>query len=501
MPGIGYYLTREQRGIIKKDAYDVKLYNNIRNETPKITDVENTYREELPTIDLLLEDLWAGLYKAMPERAETVPPMLKLNEQLLNTAENLLDWKDLRDSTMLDEWASALGSVVVGEKVLQEIPEDAKNNLKDAVECGIMAQKLFEEATFLEEGVNYAENAEKKKELQKKAQELKQKAHELAQKAEEQTEDIITKIKKEIRDAVKKGTEEAGRILQNTNAILHGFGTGNGQPSAVESKKAFDIAMEMLKDPVFLKIAETAGRMITTAVERQKTKPNYQPQENAGIITGHDIQRLVATEYAYLANPILKHEFYRKFAESSLLQYELKGKEALKKGPIVVCVDTSGSMDGIKSLWSRGVALGLLTIARRQKRGFAAVMFGAKNEIKTFEFAEPEKASIDDIIAMARFAFQGGTDFETPLATAMEIMKKSEYQQGDIIFITDGQASMSQSFIENFNRTKKEKEFRVIVVLMPEGWIKPIDAVAEQVIRTEPLPGKDNEVLNIVFSI
>lgn len=500
MPGIEY-LTRDQRGIIKKDAYDVKLYNNIRNETPKITDVENVYREELPTIDLLLEDLWAGLYKAMPERTETVPPMLKLNEQLLNTAENLQDWKDLRDSTMLDEWASALGSVVVGEKVLQEIPEDAKNNLKDAVECGIMAQKLFEEAAFLEEGIEYTDDAEKKKKLQKKTRELKQKAQELAEKAEKQTEDVVTNIKKEIRNAVKKGVEEAGRILQNTNAIMHGFGTGNGQPSSVESKKAFDIAMEMLRDPVFMKIVEMAGRMITAALERQKTKPTYQPQENAGIAIGNDIQRLVATEYAYLTNLALRREFYRKFAEASLLRYELKGKEAIKKGPIVVCVDTSGSMDGIKSLWSRGVALGLLTIARRQKRSFAAVMFGSRNEIKTFEFVEPHKASIDDIIAVARFAFRGGTDFETPLATATEIMKKSEYQKGDIIFITDGQASMSHNFIENFNKIKKEKKFKVIVVLMPEGWIKPIGAIAEQVIRTEPVPGKDEETLNIVFSI
>lgn len=495
----GFKYITESNGIIKKDIYDTKLYANIRESTTKITDVETQYRKDVPKVDILLEDLWAALYKAAPKKIENVPPSLKLNEVLLNEAESTQEWKNLRDTTMLDEWASALGAVAIGQKVIEEIPKEAKNKLKDAVESGLLAQKLLDEAKFLLEGAEYADNA-KKKEIETRVNALKEKAQELTAKAESITE-VIDSVKKDIRSAVKEGAATADELMQNANVFALGYSTGQGKPSAIESKKTFEIALKIAQDPTFRKIAEMAGRMVNIAMQKQKTKPNYEPQETAGITTGKDIQRLIATEYVYFTHQVLKREFYRKFTENNLLQYKFKGYEAEGRGPIVVCLDTSGSMDGLKSIWSRGVMIGLLAIAKRQKRSFAAIMFGSKDEIKVFSFPEPDKIQPDEAVEMARFAFRGGTDFETPLSTALNIIQESHYKKADLIFITDGIAQMSDRFINSFNEKKKEKKFKTIVVLMPGGSIKPLNKVADQIVKTEPVPDKDGEALDIMFAI
>jgi Mg-chelatase subunit ChlD len=59
----------------------------------------------------------------------------------------------------------------------------------------------------------------------------------------------------------------------------------------------------------------------------------------------------------------------------NLMQFKLEGKEKEGKGPLIVCIDNSGSMAGEREEWAKGFALGLLTIAKKQKREFCIIHF------------------------------------------------------------------------------------------------------------------------------
>ena len=76
------------------------------------------------------------------------------------------------------------------------------------------------------------------------------------------------------------------------------------------------------------------------------------------------------------------------------MQYELKGTEKQGKGPIVVCVDNSGSMSGDRETWSIVVALALLEIATMPKREFACIHIGGQSDALEIKWSRDKRAAI-----------------------------------------------------------------------------------------------------------
>jgi hypothetical protein len=54
---------------------------------------------------------------------------------------------------------------------------------------------------------------------------------------------------------------------------------------------------------------------------------------------------------------------------------KLKGVENLGKGPIIVCQDKSGSMDGQRDEWATAVAIAMSELATKQNRAFGVIHF------------------------------------------------------------------------------------------------------------------------------
>ncbi len=79
------------------------------------------------------------------------------------------------------------------------------------------------------------------------------------------------------------------------------------------------------------------------------------------------------------------------------------------------------------------------------------------------------KITPEMIFDIAETFADGGTDFEVPLGKAKEIIEKEEFKRADIVFITDGECTVSDSFLEDFQRAKRTKEFQVVGVLVNYG--------------------------------
>lgn len=61
------------------------------------------------------------------------------------------------------------------------------------------------------------------------------------------------------------------------------------------------------------------------------------------------------------------------------------------------------------------------------------------------------------------------TDFESPLNKALDLIKDSRFKDADIVFITDGDCYVSDSFCKKFKQIKEEKGFKTMGVLVNMG--------------------------------
>ena len=153
-------------------------------------------------------------------------------------------------------------------------------------------------------------------------------------------------------------------------------------------------------------IADSAGRFKQVARKKQKTKYK-EAMERSGVTIGNDIERLLPMELGLYTHPTTKTDFLRRFVEGQTMMYEQKGQEVLGKGPIILCLDQSGSMRNLDTQ-SKGFTLALMSIARRQRRDFCLILFSTR--IQVFKY-EKGKIKSSDMVKLAQTFLSGGTDF------------------------------------------------------------------------------------------
>jgi len=141
--------------------------------------------------------------------------------------------------------------------------------------------------------------------------------------------------------------------------------------------------------------------------------------------------------------------FDKKFVENELMCFDLRGyttkieekKIEIKKrqekkeklGPIILCVDTSGSMRGVPENIAKALTLFIANRAKEQKRDCLLINFSTSIEV--FEFNE--KMGIEKLIEFLKKSFHGGTDVAPALQYAVEKMKSEKYKKADVLVISD----------------------------------------------------------------
>jgi uncharacterized protein with von Willebrand factor type A (vWA) domain len=123
-----------------------------------------------------------------------------------------------------------------------------------------------------------------------------------------------------------------------------------------------------------------------------------------------------------------------------------------------------------KELWAKAVVLAMLFIARRQQRPFSGIAFGGPGQIRVKTLRRPSRATMEDILEVAEPFFNGSTDFCTPLTKAQEIIEQEgDFKRADIVFVTDGIARVTDSFLTDFRGFKERTKTRVFTVLIDVG--------------------------------
>ena len=423
------------------DTLDRRIFSSLKDSNSFVQKMEEEHPED--SFSDLLTDGFGSFFKYAPEVKETVESDRALNQHLIQQVMKLKEYKELRHHTRGNKFhaTSALNSI---KETFEQLPDDLKQQQKQLDEM----QETLD---------NELDSPSPDPEALKKLFEQQQKAED---DIKTQCEEFGDTIRQSLRKGIKQAQEDAEEF--EDAALALGCGDEPGQLQTTSTQEKMQIATWLKNNRMLAKIAKMAGRMIRIAERKQREKVDYAREEIENITKGNDLTRLVPFELMKLAHPDLANLFFKDYLENSLFQYSLKGKDYTGQGPVLVCVDRSGSMSGEPDTWAKAIALALYMIAMKQNRAFGFLLFDTRIHKEVF-IPKGEK-NLQGLIEVLSAFSGGGTKFTPPLKRCLELIEGDEWNKADVTFITDGEASLSTEFLENFRNVKKEKEFSVLGV-------------------------------------
>ena len=165
------------------------------------------------------------------------------------------------------------------------------------------------------------------------------------------------------------------------------------------------------------------------------------------VTNGNDLQHLLPIETAILADHDTESLFYYKYAMSQLqlfankpkLESVMKVENAkkkephLEKGPIIVSIDTSGSMCGRPLELATCLLRQLLFMAKKQKRNCFLISFSVRSQ--SIDLAKP--GAWKKLESFLKDRYTGGTDGNEMLRVGIQMLKNKNYAMADMLIISD----------------------------------------------------------------
>lgn len=235
------------------------------------------------------------------------------------------------------------------------------------------------------------------------------------------------------------------------------------------------LAQQIGRNPQIRELVRKLGRQhMAEEMKRQTRIPQASRSEVHGTHRSNDLMRLLPSELIHLEDDTLETLFYARLLENNLLTYELSGStlahgettETRQKrtGPVVACLDTSASMQGEPLLKAKALLLAVAGILKAEDRSLHVILFGASGQLRTFAMDARNDAA--GLLAFLRQGFGGGTDFETPLQHALQLIETHpDCLKADVLMISDGDCSLSEDFTARLHANKARLNCRVCSVL------------------------------------
>jgi uncharacterized protein with von Willebrand factor type A (vWA) domain len=323
-----------------------------------------------------------------------------------------------------------------------------------------------EEEAILEEIANFLESADRRLKYLRHGGSSNE-AHQ-----DETFEDLREIFLKTLREKMRRYIQVFGVV----GPLVDHLGSGWDLSTGALRPYGFDIWTESLRitenEPRIRDVARRLGRLDRALkLERaewlrslgapQWTIRHALPSTLVGIHESDDLNNLIISEAALLATPETRELFYLKFADKKLLTYDYESHERTparlarprrqrtafrRKGPVILALDTSGSMTGAKERQAKALALALIRIAYRQRRKVHVISFSSQTTALTLSPSRPSLREMADFLLMS---FHGGTDIGCALDGAFDVLRRSDFRLADLIFLTD-------AVTEPFNLTQVE---------------------------------------------
>jgi uncharacterized protein with von Willebrand factor type A (vWA) domain len=244
-----------------------------------------------------------------------------------------------------------------------------------------------------------------------------------------------------------------------------------------------------------------AGLHARRAVKPQRTTLPGAPGALRGLTFGDRLERMLPSEAQQLRHPVLRKLWRARRAEARLLHYESAAElidwrpdpgapprersappvpEALQRGPMIVALDTSGSMRGAPELVAKAIVLETLRTAERERRGCKLIAFGAAGEVveRDLAFSGAGLAALLDTIGQG---FDGGTDVQAPIERAIECVRSQRWASADLLIASDGEFGCTPATLAALDDARATLGLRVHGVLIGDRETLGLMNVADRI--------------------
>lgn len=525
------FFAPEQRPVetqaIESDRFDQAYWKDVRHNVRPIDHLITDLSRQHDHVEDFMQDLYMAAYKADPKvrDAGEMKPSHIPNRTMIETITEMPQFQSLRTNTRGDEYGTAMAllSMETTVREIQKQTREAQQRAKEQEEAQQQADQAAQEAAQAMQGIPGLDpNAEGPQpdpnapptpgqQAAMDALQAAQQAQQQAQQAAQATQAAAEQAAAGMKAAMKAAIEQAQQQGDEEAALCSAFGVDDGELQKMSFEERRKLG-EKLRNNRLAQFHKLLGqfKMIQQAESRRKIM--HAADEVAGVKLGDDLTRLIPAEMLSLASPELEMDFWLRFANRELLQYDLRGSEKLGQGPVICVVDESGSMGatdvagGTREAWSKALALALCDQARQKGRDFHYIGFSSSRQQFTVSFPKGV-APINKVIEMTEHFFGGGTYYETPLRQALELVE-THYDENmpntkgkpDIVFITDDEyGSLDESFMREWHRVKDKLSLRCFGVAIGCGYSGALKQVSDNVRAIQELTESDPRVMADVF--
>jgi uncharacterized protein with von Willebrand factor type A (vWA) domain len=205
------------------------------------------------------------------------------------------------------------------------------------------------------------------------------------------------------------------------------------------------------------------------------------PHDTRGVERSGDIARMLPSEAILFMRPALRLLWHAKRAERALVTYRVRGvqqerliaddagteardaerqKKKQDRGPIIVCLDTSGSMQGAPETVAKAVTLEAVRIATAEKRECFLYAFSGPTQVAEFDLSV-KKGGVQALLEFLGCSFHGGTDVAEPIARALKRVETAKWSRADAIIVSDGEFPVPGATSTSVASARKSLHLRV----------------------------------------
>ena len=278
----------------------------------------------------------------------------------------------------------------------------------------------------------------------------------------------IEKERKKFLEELYKKIEQFRKIEQLVNPFIKDLGRLWDMSKTPFKTSGFELlarfAELLSKDESLQELAEMLGKQNRAQSTFEKElyekiviKNEFHPQpayrgQIMGIRFSNDISSVILSELALLKNNATRKLFELKFAQKQLLSFRYETLVATEKesiehewksvekkepqGPVIVCVDTSGSMSGQPESIAKTITFALSKIAIEEKRKCFLISFSTGISVLNLSDFKEDNA-LENLVSFLNMSFNGGTDAEPALRHSLKMLAEKEWKNADVLMISD----------------------------------------------------------------
>ena len=171
---------------------------------------------------------------------------------------------------------------------------------------------------------------------------------------------------------------------------------------------------------------------------------------------------------------------------------------------MIICLDTSGSMQGAPEAIAKAVVLEAVRVAQRERRGCTVIAFGGPDAVleQLLDFSAEGFARLMQLIGQG---FDGGTDVQTPIERALQRVKEQQWASADVLIVSDGEFGCTRATLDQLDAARETLGLRVFGLLIGDRETMGLLEVADEIHwvrdwRRDAPPGFAHGAAHIGFS-